>query len=52
MERRHQPKYGSAVAFSSVDQDNRLPDRRVLGNLPRSPHRPSLIAQPKLKVPA
>ena len=40
------------LAFSSFGQDSRLPDRRVLGNFPRSQHRPSLTTPPKLKVPA
>ena len=39
------------LAFVSFDQDRRRADRRVLGKLPRSQHRPSLIMPPKLKVP-
>jgi len=31
------------LAFASFGQDSRLSDRRVLGKLPRSQHRPSLI---------
>ena len=40
------------LSFASFGQDSRLPDRRVLGNFPRSQHRPSLITPPKLNVPA
>jgi len=40
------------LAFASLDQDRRLPDRRVLGKFPRSQHRPSLITPPRFKVPA
>ena len=40
------------LAFASVGQDNRLPDRHVLGKFPRSQHRPSLIMSPKLQTPA
>ena len=36
------------LAFASVDLDNRLPDRRILGKFPKSQHRPSLISPPKL----
>jgi len=39
------------LALASFGQDNRLPDRRVLGNFPRSQHRPSRIMPPRLKVP-
>jgi len=42
----------SDLAFASMGQDSRLPDRRVLGKFPRSQHRPSLIAPPRLNVPA
>jgi len=37
------------LAFASVSQDTRLADRHVLGNFPRSRHRPSLIMLPRLK---
>jgi len=40
------------LAFASFGQDSRLLDSRVLGKLPRSQHRPSLITPPKFKVPA
>ena len=40
------------LAFASFSQDSRLPDRRVLGKFPRSQHWPSLITQPRFKVPA
>jgi len=40
------------LAFANFGQDSRLPDRRVLGNFPRSQHRPSHITPPKLNVPA
>ena len=40
------------LSFTSFGQDSRLPDRRVIGNFPRSQHRPSLITPPKLNVPA
>jgi len=40
------------VTFASFGQDNRLPDRRVLGKFQRSQHRPSLITPPRFKVPA
>jgi len=40
------------LAFASLGQDSRLPDRRVLGKFPRSQHRPSLITPPRFKVPA
>jgi len=40
------------LAFASFGQDSRLPDRLVLGKLPRSQHRPSLITPPRLKLPA
>jgi len=40
------------LAFASLGQDSRLPDRRVLGTFPRSQHRPSLITPPRSKVPA
>jgi len=38
------------LAFASVDQDNRLPDRRVVGKFPRSQHRPSLITPPRFSA--
>ena len=41
-----------ALAFASFGQDSRLPYRVVLGKFLRSPHRPSLITPPKLKLPA
>jgi len=40
------------LTFASFGQESRLPDRRVLGKLPRSQHRHSLITPPRLKVPA
>ena len=40
------------LAFASVGQDSRLPDRRILGKFPRSQHWSSLIMPPKLTVPA
>ena len=40
------------LAFASFGQDNRLPDRRILGKFPRSQHQPSLITPPRFKVPA
>jgi len=40
------------LAFGSFGQDNRLPDKRVLGKFPWSQHRLSLITPSKLKVPA
>ena len=40
------------LAFASFGQDNQLPDRHVLGKLPRSQHRPTLITPPRFKVPA
>ena len=40
------------MAFASLGQDIRLPDRRVLGKIPRSQNRPSFITPPRLKVPA
>ena len=40
------------LAFASLGQDSRLPDRRVLGKYLRSQHRPSLITPPRFKVPA
>jgi len=40
------------LAVASFGQDGRLSDRRVVGNFPRSQHRPSLITPPSLKVPA
>jgi len=40
------------LAFASLGQDSRLPDRRVLGKFLRSQHRPSLTTPPKYKVPA
>ena len=40
------------LAFMSLGQESRLPDRRVLGKFPRSQHRPSLIMPPILKLPA
>jgi len=48
------PRHGTNpdLAFASLGQDTRLPDRRVLGKFPRSEHRPSLITSPRLKVPA
>jgi len=48
MERRHQPY----LAYASLGRDSRLPDRRVLGEFPRSQHRSSLITSPSFKVPA
>jgi len=39
------------LAFASFVQDSRLPERRVLGKIPRSQHRPPLITPLKLKVP-
>ena len=38
------------LAFASLGQESRLPDRCVLGKFPRSQHRPSLITPLKLKV--
>jgi len=38
------------LACMSAGQDNRLPERRVLGKCPRSRHRPYLIIPPRLKV--
>ena len=35
------------LAFASFGQDSRLPDRCVLGKLPKSQHRPSLITPPR-----
>ena len=40
------------LAFASVGNDNRLPDRRVLPNFSRSQHRPSLITPPRLNISA
>ena len=40
------------LAFASLGQDSRLPDRHVLGKFPRSQHRPSLITPPRFKFPA
>jgi len=40
------------LAFASLGQDSRLPNRHVLGKFPRSQHRPSLIMPPRNKVPA
>jgi len=40
------------LAFASLGQDSRLPDRRVLGKFPRSQHRPYHITPPRFKVPA
>jgi len=40
------------LAFASVDHNNRLPDRRVLGKFLRPQHRASLITPPSLKIPA
>jgi len=37
------------LPFASVGYDNRLPDRRVLGNFPRSQHRSSLATPSGLK---
>ena len=38
--------------FASLGQESRLPDRRILGKLPQSQHRPSLITPPRFKDPA
>ena len=40
------------LAFASFGQDSQLLDRRVLGNFPRSQHRPSLITPPRFNIPA
>ena len=40
------------LAFTSLGQDSRLPDRRVLGKFPWTQHRPFLITPPRFKVPA
>ena len=40
------------LAFASLVQDSRLPDRCALGKFPRSQHRSSLITPPRFKVPA
>jgi len=42
----------SDLPFASVGHNNELPSRRVLGKLPRSQHRSSLITPPKLKIAA
>ena len=38
------------LAFASIDPNSRLPDRRVLENLPRSQHRPLLITPPRFAM--
>ena len=40
------------MAFASLGQGSRLPDRRVPGKFPWSQHRPSVVTPPRLKVPA
>ena len=39
------------LAFTTVGPDSCLPYRRVLEKFPRSQHRPSLIAPPRLSLP-
>ena len=39
------------MTFVSVGPDSRVPDRRILEKFPRSQHRPSLIAPPRLALP-
>ena len=39
------------LAFASFGQDNRLPDRYLLGTFRRSQHQSSVITPPRLKVP-
>ena len=39
------------LTFVSVGPDSRVPDRRILAKFPRSQHRPSLIAPPRLALP-
>ena len=50
----HQWNVGTNLdrAFASVDQDNQLPDRHVLGKFSHSQHWPSLMMPARLKVPA